>query len=310
MKISYSAPAKTILSGEHAVVYGKPALISALNLRLKFTVREEEVKVKDKTIAMIDELVKKHLGEKKIAYTDKKFAYKIDSEIPIGQNLGSSAALSVAASAALLEFYTGKQFSKDEINSVAYEIEKYFHGKPSGGDNSASCFGGLIYFRKEFEFLKNISALNIKIPQKINDALYIIDSGKSQEKTSELVKKVGELYNHNPKNIEEILNDIEKVTKHMVLSINQESVDSFKECIGKNELLLEQLSVVSDKTKKLIVTLSKYGVGKVTGAGGISQGSGNLLFFADQPKELEEFLKIEKISYLKFIQDFEGVRRE
>ncbi len=308
-KISYSAPGKIILSGEHAVVYGKPGLISALDLRLKFTVWESNKIIKDKTIQTIVEKVKDYLKKKKISFIDRLIDYSIDSAIPQGKNLGSSTALAVASSAALLEFYTGRQFQKHEINAVAYEIEKYFHGKPSGGDNSASCFGGLVYFRKEFEFLKNISALNIRIPKKINEALFIIDTGKPKETTKEMIDRVGNLLNKNSKKVENIFNNIEKVTKRMVLSLVQENVQMFKQSIIDNQGLLENLNIVSKKTKVLLNSLSLYGRGKITGAGGYQAGSGNLLFFADKPKELESSLKKNKISFLKFKQDFDGVKR-
>src|SRR3972149_7972808 len=111
MKISYSAPAKVILSGEHAVVYGKPALVSAINLRLKFTVtnlaRSCQDCNSDKEIFFISNKVKQFLTEQKIKFIDRLFDYKIESEIPIGRGLGSSAALSVASVASFLEFYTG-----------------------------------------------------------------------------------------------------------------------------------------------------------------------------------------------------------
>ena len=51
--------------------------------------------------------------------------------------MGSSAAFCVASVAALLHFYTGKQYEKQVINSLAYQCEKYFHGMPSGVDVSA-----------------------------------------------------------------------------------------------------------------------------------------------------------------------------
>lgn len=309
-KISYSAPGKIILSGEHAVVYGKPGLISALDLRLTFSLWKSNKKIEDKKILTFVDKVKNYLKGRRIKFNDSAFDYQIKSQIPQGKNLGSSAALSVAASAALLEFYTGKQFDKSEINTVAYEIEKYFHGKPSGGDNSTSCFGGLVYFRKELEFLKNISALNIRIPKNIDDTLYIVDSGKPKETTKDMIEQVGKLFNKYPEKIEAVFNKIEKITKRMVLAIVQENVQMFKHSIIDNQRLLESLEVISKKTKTLLNNLSSYGAGKVTGAGGYKKGSGNLLFFADKPKELEFYLKKNKINYLKFKQDFEGVRKE
>ena len=173
--ISYTAPAKVILSGEHAVVYGKPALVSALDLRLKFSltsfVRSYKTGTLPKEIFFIAETVKTYLQKQKIKFEDKSFNFEIISDIPIGRGLGSSAALCVAASASFLEFYIGKKFSKEEINNVAYKAEKYFHRNASGVDVSASCFGGLIYYRKAVEFLNSISSLNFKIPKKIEENL-------------------------------------------------------------------------------------------------------------------------------------------
>lgn len=306
MKISYSAPAKIILTGEHSAVYGKPILISALDIRLTVTVNDAKQTKSDKNIDVIAKNVKAYLKNNNEKFTDKPYSLHIQSDIPSRRNLGSSAALSVAASAALLHFFSGHQFPKEVINQVAYESEKHFHGKPSGGDNSASCFGGFIYYRKEFEFLKNISSLNAKIPKSIMDRLFIIDSGKSAETTGEMVAQVGELYNKEPKKVEAIMNEIEKVTKRFVISIVGEDVNMFADAVKENERLLDELGVVSQKTKDLLKSLEGVGVGKVTGGGGAKTGSGNLLFFAKDGKHAEDIFKSHNIPYLRFVQDFAG----
>lgn len=314
-KISYSAPAKVILSGEHAVVYGKPALVSAVDRRLNFTlttlVRPHQTDNIPKEIDFISNTVKKYLQNQKIKFVDNKYNFKIDSNIPIGRGLGSSAALSTAGVAAFLKFYTEREFEKEKINNLAYEVEKYFHRNASGVDNTASCFGGLIYYRKEFEFLKNISALNFKIPKKIEEGLYLIDSGNPIESTGYMVNNVvGGKYNTSPRLTEEILNDIEKTTKRMVVSIIKEDVDFFTKSIVDNQIFLDMLGVVSIKARKLLIDLEPYGYGKVTGGGGKKEGSGYMLFYADKVKEFENYCKNKNVAYFKFKQSYEGVKKE
>ena len=306
-KITSSAPAKTIFSGEHAVVYGKPSLVSALDLRLKFSIWESKKKIKEPAIKYLVDTVFKYLRKEKIKFFKKSFDYQINSAIPIGCGLGSSAAFSVAAVAGLSKFYTGQEFSKEIINNIAYQGEKYFHKNPSGVDVSASCFGGLIFYRKEFEFLKNITSLGFKIPPKLEEKLYLIDSKRAKESTADMVFKVGKLYNKKPKFTEEVLAGIEKTTKKMTVAIIKKDEDFFAQSILENEVFLELLGVVSSKTKKLLEELSDWVVGKVTGAGGASFGSGFILFFSKKGKKLESFLKQKKINFYKFKQDYRGL---
>ncbi len=311
MKISYSAPGKIILSGEHSVVYGKPAFVSAVDLRLSVILEEGIMNVKnetvDKTVKVLEDIVVTYL-QKGRTVGKKHFQYSYKSDIPVGRGMGSSAAFCVATVAALLHFYSGREYDKQIINSLAYQGEKYFHGFPSGVDVSASCFGGLIFYRKEFEFLKHISSLNFKIPKNILDNLYLVDSGKPVEDTSEMIKIVGKNYNQNPKKMEVCLNNIEKVTKRMVIGIVKEDIRMFQDAIIENEKLIEELGIVSEKTKTLLQSLTPYGCGKVTGAGGFQEGSGMILFYTVN-STIERYLKKFNIKYYKFDQDFEGVKQ-
>ena len=308
MKVTYSAPAKIILSGEHAVVYGKPALIASVDLRLTITVFRKMVIQRDATIKMMSDIVLRYLTKNDITHHKKPYGFTITSQIPAGANLGSSAALSVASTGAFLHFYTGRIFSKDIINKLAYEVEKYFHGNPSGADNSTSCFGGLIYYQKESEAVKNITPLHFSIPTAFSKNLFIIDGGKPIESTKEMVVGiVGNRYKEQPKKTQIIFNEIEKCTKRMVASLEQNKPQQFKRSIEENERCLESLGVVSEQTKIFLKQLRQFGVGKVTGAGGRKCGSGNILFFANDSAGLMKYLQRQNLVYIKFIKDDGGV---
>ena len=95
----------------------------------------------------------------------------------------------------------------------------------------------------------------------------------------------------------------------MVNSIKKQDGVLFEKCLVENEELLEKLKVVSEKTKKLLSSLSKFGVGKVTGAGGRETNSGFILFLTKNKKNLEDFLKSNKINYYQFKPDYRGLVR-
>ncbi|MEI6728753.1 MAG: hypothetical protein WCK98_03875 [bacterium] len=312
-KITYSTPCKVHLSGEHSVVHGEPALISAVDLRLQFSIWEAKKtpKIRDQKIRDISAEVKNFLTQKEITFEDKNFEYEITSAIPQSVGLGSSASLAVASSAAFLEFYANKVFSLEEVNECAYLIEKIFHGNPSGGDNSTVCFGGLIYFRKEFEFLKNINRLPFAIPDSMSGNFYLVDSGKRVESTADLVGYVQDGLNENPALFKKLFRDIGKTTKTLVLGFKEDREKLVTDTISRNESFLEKLGVVSETAEKIIRELVPFGVGKISGAGGVSQGSGFILFYSpgNKHQKLEKYLVDHKIPFIKFKPDNLGLQR-
>jgi mevalonate kinase len=127
------APGKVILLGEHAVVYGEPALAAAIDKGLTVVVeRAETTDCPDPFVAIARE-----------AGWVGGFRVEITSEIPLGSGLGSSAALGVALARA---FKPG--CSAEEAARLAMHLERAVHGKPSGVDPAASAHGGIIFFEK------------------------------------------------------------------------------------------------------------------------------------------------------------------
>lgn len=307
-KIRVSAPGKIILSGEHAVVYGYPAILAAVDRRLTVEVEESKRKL-DIVPAQATELVEyalEKIKERLKQEAGRRLKIKIDTQIPIGCGMGSSAAFAVATTAAIFKFFQ-RLWDLEEINQTAYEIEKGHHGNPSGGDNTISTYGGFLWYRKEAENFKVFSPLKAKkFPR-----FFIINAGKPMETTGEMVTLVKKRYFDSQTRMEKFFKEIETVTRKFLKSLLDEESYDLKELFRTNERLLEELGVVSKTTKKLIRAIENIGgAAKISGAGGIKGNSGVILAYHDNPEILRKFSQKENIDIMNVKLGEEGVRIE
>lgn len=246
------APGKLIISGEHAVVYGYPALVASVNLYLTATLN--------------------------------KFHLDIKSDIPTGCGLGSSAALAAAKAAVILK-WLGINPTKKLINQLAFEQEKSAHANPSGVDNTTVVYGGWLKFQKPNQITR-FTQLNFP-------PCFLINTGKPSETTAQMVEFAS-------RQKSPLFSLIANCTDAIINLIKQTSLDfnQLKLLIHSNELLLEQLGVVSPSTQKIIRQVERGGgVAKVCGAGGRTSTSGIILCLHSQPQQLVKLAKSSKLQY-------------
>ena len=307
LKVIVSAPGKIILSGEHAVVYGYPEVLSAIDKRLSVEIEETgsglDVQPMEgrSLVEYAIEIIKIQLNVSGL----KNLKIRITSQIPIGSGLGSSAAFAVAITTAFFEFLKLPRSLK-KINEIAYEIERKQHGTPSGGDNTVSAYGGFLLYRKETEAFKVFSPLKTKV----FPSIFLINSGKPEESTGEMIKIVKDLILRSSQEAEKIFREMEQITRNFLRFLSGEE-QNFGDLITRNERLLEQLGVVSSKTKILIQKIESIGgSAKISGAGGIKGNSGIILAYHQDPKVLLKLANEEKIEMFKVKLGERGVKNE
>ncbi len=171
-----TAPGKFILFGEHAVVYGEPALAfpvttiqarANVNALIKGNHGEIYIEAPDISLsAPVMELDPDHplraavsavLGEKGPGEIPA-CKIQITSTIPPAAGLGSSAAVSAAIIRALSAFI-GQRLSDEQVSHLIFQVEKIHHGTPSGIDNTVIAYQKPVYYLKgePFQFLSGFS---------------------------------------------------------------------------------------------------------------------------------------------------------
>jgi len=160
MTIAY-APGKAILFGEHAVVYGRPAIavpvtqvharaevvpgeggliLVAPDLGRQYDVTEAPP---DDPLALTVRNTLAHLGER----TVPDLRITVSSTIPLARGLGSGAAIATAIVRALAGYF-GRELPPEEVSALVFQSEVLYHGTPSGVDNTVVAFGQPVYFVK------------------------------------------------------------------------------------------------------------------------------------------------------------------
>src|SRR4030067_1067475 len=196
---------KVILFGEHFVVHGVPGIVSAIDSTNDATVRK---KLSGITITDERKASKGYADEKKAQQLESiarilramgieentvSFDIWLGGNLPGFSGLGASAASSVAIARAIAEEYE-KKFSDDRINEIAYEAEKAYAGTPSGIDNTAATFGGLLWFEKNMKGGENtIEKLRTRKPVEI-----VIGSTCTVASTKAMVEGVAERKRKHP----------------------------------------------------------------------------------------------------------------
>jgi mevalonate kinase len=271
--ISASAPAKIILFGEHAVVYGQPAIavpvssvrataqvsrgngltIVTANLGRTLPI-DLDAEIVEDALALTAKLVLKTLK-----LPPPKLTITLDSQIPIASGLGSGAAVSTALARAL-SGALGHQLDTETLNAIVYEVEKMHHGTPSGIDNTVIVYEQPVYFVRE----KPIERLQIAEPL----TLLVADTGKGAL-TKIAVGDVRKLYEANKEPTQLVLDAIGGIVKAARHALEQGDIPALGPLMLRNQVYLQQLTVSSSELDKLVDAAMNAGAlgAKLSGGG-------------------------------------------
>ncbi len=292
MTAKASAPGKVILFGEHAVVYGEPALALAVNKRTTCKISPSDTEtfvngypIERKYHSYILDCIDK-VG------TEKKLNIETESELPSGAGMGSSAAVTVSTLGCLRSFL-GEEFEEEFIAKDAFDIEYEVQGGASPIDTSTSTHGNAVMVseEKKEDFMWKINredtTWNIH-HREIPDIDFVVGDTGVHSPTGPLVKKVRKFY-HKSNFAKEIIRDIGEIVIEGAESLENGDLEKVGKLMNKNHRLLSILGVSHPKLEKLIRGARKFSYGaKLTGAG----GGGSMIALTDRPERVSE--EIEK----------------
>jgi mevalonate kinase len=269
-----SAPGKVILFGEHAVVYGQPAIAVPVT-QVKATATIEAAPPGSGLTIVASDLDERlvlatappgdplaaaaQVALTHLAAYEPDAILTIQSTIPIASGMGSGAAVSTALVCALAKFL-GRPLEPNEASQLVYKVEKIHHGTPSGIDNTVVAYEKAIYFARG----KPIERLTVSEPF----TLLIADTGKPSP-TGKIVGRVRQNREREPAHYDALFDQIGDVAEEARRAIESGSVEALGPLMDENHELLVKLGVSSALLDELVETARLTGAlgAKLSGAG-------------------------------------------
>lgn len=258
--ITATAPGKTILFGEHAVVYGRPAIaapVSQVRARAivsanpRGTSGEVLVQAPDVGLeAILDELDESHPLAQAIRRTLAELGVKrlpactirVSSTIPVAAGLGSGAAVSVAIIRAVANF-AGRHLPDEIVSALAYQVDKLYHGTPSGIDNTVITYARPVYFVRG----QPIQMLKLPAPFTI-----VIGDTGVQSSTALAVGDVRSAWQADAERYESIFDEIGRIAQAARRAIEAGRPQELGQLMDDNHALLYDMGVSSPELEQLV----------------------------------------------------------
>ena len=278
--IKVSAPGKLMLFGEHAVVHGRPCIVVSVDHRINVSLEKRDgnkiyldapdVAVKN-YIASLDDLEKPFPKETRFVFGAIKNFFekhnlksglniKTESESLSKFGLGSSSAVIVSTIKGLAELF-GIRMNNKELFDLSYKTVLDIQEVGSGFDVAAAIYGKTLYFVTAGKIIKSMEVKELPI---------IVCYTGIKADTPTLVKMVYKKLSEEPKKINKIFDEIEKIVNLAKIEIENSNWEKVGRLMNLNQNLLRELGVSSKKLEDLISTALNSGAfgAKLSGAGG------------------------------------------
>jgi hydroxymethylglutaryl-CoA reductase len=250
------AAGKVILLGEHGVVYGRHALAVPVPDAVAVTLTESDRLVHE----LPDDYVAQLLAA--IGIADARWHIHVDSRLPLGKGLGSSAAIAVAITRAF-DRKLGLGLDDVGVNEIAYESEKYAHGTPSGVDNTLATYGKPMLFQ-------NDGGLRFETIDSNDVPPLLIAWGTGTGRTSELVAGVRRRRDSAPAHFDAIFDRMGALSREGAELLSRGCWRELGALLDLCHGLLNAVGVSTPELERMVslARLSGAAGAKLTGAGG------------------------------------------
>jgi mevalonate kinase len=261
---------KVILLGEHAVVYGVPAIAVAIDRGVRARAAPIERGPSRLLVKGWNITVRENQGGHDLAHAFRalleasrddlpalgSLAVEVEADLPPGGGLGCSAAMGVAIARAV-----DRGASEDAIQERAMAWERLFHGNPSGVDAAVAARGGCVYFRRGHA----LESVRVRGTMHL-----VVGSTGLASSTKSMVEAVARQRARRPEIVEKSFEGIHALVSNARLAIEAGDRFALGRLMGLNQMLLGGLFVSTPEIERMCALARDAGAfgAKLTGAGG------------------------------------------